>query len=100
MNIPLQTSQDILFISLSAAILLITFFVCWSLFYLAMSLRDSRAVLKDVRKRIEKFWSVVDLLHEKLQVGGAVFSLAARGIKELAESLKEANGKKVNKKSK
>ncbi len=91
LNIPIQTTQDVLFLGLTVAALLIAIFLCWALYYLILNLRDVHAVTHDVRKRVEKFWEVIELLREKLQVGGAVFSLAARGIQEMAEHLKAWN---------
>src|SRR3989344_4052974 len=90
-NIPIQTTQDVLFLALAAAALLVAIFASWALYYLILNLRDVHAVTHDVRQRVEKFWEVIELLREKLQVGGAVFSLAARGIQEMAEHARQWN---------
>ncbi|MEK7189182.1 MAG: hypothetical protein AAB671_01635 [Patescibacteria group bacterium] len=82
---PIQTTQDILFYALAGVALVVGFFLAWSLYYLAMSLRDARRVTRDIRARVEALWEVIELAREKLQVGSAVFKLAATGIKELAE---------------
>lgn len=103
LNIPIQTTQDVLFLALAAAALLVAIFTSWALYYVILNLRDVHAVTHDVRTRVEKFWEVIELLREKLQVGGAVFSLAARGIQEMAEHLKAWNantGKKTSRKKK
>ena len=89
MSIPIQSTLDILYLALSASAAAVAFFLSLALFYLALSLKDVRAVTKDVRGRLEKFWEVVDLLREKLQIGGALLRLAAQGVKELAEYLRE-----------
>ena len=86
--IQIQTTQDILYITLSIFVLIIGILLSWSLYYLAMTLRDTRKVTKDVRDRVEAFWELIELLRDKLQVGGAVFKIAATGIKELAEHMK------------
>lgn len=86
---PIETSQDILFYALAACAIAIAFFLCWSLYYLVMTLRDTRKVTHDIRKRLEAFWQVVELVREKLQFGGAVFNLAATGIRELAEYVRQ-----------
>ena len=67
-----------------------------------MTLKDTRSVTHDIRKRVESFWEVIELLRDKLQVGGAVFKLAANGIKELAEHMKvySETEKKTTKKKK
>lgn len=97
LNIPIQTSQDVLFLALAAEGLLITVFLCWALYYLIQNLRDVHVVTRDIRERVEKFSEVIDLIRDKLQVGGAVFSLAARGIKDLAEYAKGWNENAVKK---
>ena len=102
-NIPIQTTQDVLFLALAVAALLVAAFISWALYYLILNLRDVHAVTHDVRTKVEKFWEVIELAREKLQVGGAVFSLAARGIQEMAEHLKgwkENAGKKSARKKK
>ena len=82
---PIASTQDILFYALAAVALVVGFFLAWSLYYLALSLRDARRVTRDIRARVEALWEVIELAREKLQVGSAVFKLAAGGIKELAE---------------
>jgi len=86
--ITIETTQDILFLALAVAAIAIAFFLCWALYFLVMTLKDARVVTRDVRKRVEMLWEVIELLREKLQVGGAVFKLAAHGIKELAEQVR------------
>ncbi|MDP3995398.1 MAG: hypothetical protein Q8P78_02170 [bacterium] len=93
---PIETSQDILFYSLAAGAVGVSFFLSWSLYYLALSLRDTRRITKDIRMRVEAFWEVIELAREKLQVGGAVFKLAATGIKELAEHMRAFSEKSAN----
>lgn len=102
-NIPIENTQDVLFLSLASAAILVAIFLSSALYYLILNLRDMHAVTHNVRRRVEKFWEVIDLLREKLQVGGALFSLAAQGIKELAEHVKAWNvnaGKKAARKKK
>ncbi|MBU2576074.1 hypothetical protein KKF64_03255 [Patescibacteria group bacterium] len=86
--IQIETTQDILYATSSVVILIVGILLAWSLYYLAMCLRDARKVTKDVRSRVEALWEVVELLRDKLQVGSAVFKVAATGIKELAEHMK------------
>ncbi len=98
---PLESTRDIMYLAISISIVGIAFFVCWSLYYFAQSLRDIRIMTKDTRQRVESFWEVIELLREKLQVGGAVFKVAATGIKELAEHMKSfSEDEKKSKKKK
>ncbi len=85
---PIESSKDILFYALTAAALAVGFFLAWSLYYLALSLRDARRVTRDIRARVEALGEVIELAREKLQVGSAVFKIAAMGIKEIAEHVR------------
>jgi len=95
--LPIDTTLDLLYLALAVAVIAIAFFVCWSLYYLVMTLKDTRSMTRDIRQRLESFWDVVELLREKLQVGGAVFKLAAHGIKELAEHVRAYTAKEEEK---
>jgi len=85
---PIETTLDILYLALAGAAVLLAIFLAWALYFIIMSLKDVRSMTRDVRSRLEAFWEVIELLREKLQVGGAVFKLAATGIKELAEHMR------------
>lgn len=89
MSVQIQTTRDILYLALAASTVAVAFFLSLALFYLASSLRSSRAILKNIKGRLEQLWEVVDMIREKLQVGGALLSIAAKGVKELAEYLRE-----------
>jgi len=100
----ITSTQDILFYVLAVVALVVGFFLAWSLYYLALSLRDMRRATRGIRARVEALWEVIELAREKLQVGSAVFKLAANGIKELAEYVRDyteraAEPKKRKKKS-
>ncbi len=83
-NIEIKTTLDILYLSLAAASVGIAFFLCWALYYLVLGLKDARWLLHGVRRRVEMLWDVVGR-------GGAMFTLATRGIKELAEYARQWN---------
>ena len=97
MSIQIQSTQDILYLALAASAVAVAIFLSIALFYLASSLRSTRAILKNIKGRLERLWEVVDIIREKLQVGGALLSIAAKGVKELAEFLKENKNEKKKK---
>ncbi|PIQ79158.1 MAG: hypothetical protein COV79_04265 [Parcubacteria group bacterium CG11_big_fil_rev_8_21_14_0_20_41_14] len=86
--ISIESTQDVFYVTASGVILVVGIFLAWTLYYLCMSLRDTRKITRDIRERVEAFWEVIELLRDKLQVGSAVFKIAATGIKELAEHFK------------
>jgi poly(A) polymerase Pap1 len=85
---PINSPEDIFFYAITAVVLAVGFFLSWTLYYMALSFRDTRKVTKDIRQRVETFWEMIELARDKLQVGGAVFKVAATGIKELTDHLK------------
>ncbi|MAG28940.1 hypothetical protein CL632_02240 [bacterium] len=84
----IKTPEDIFFYAITIVIIAVGFFLSWTLYYMALSFRDTRKVTKDIRQRFEAFWEVIELARDKLQVGSAVFKVAATGIKELSEHFK------------
>ena len=84
----IKSPEDIFFYAMTVVVLGVGFFLSWTLYYMALSFRDTRKITKDIRKRVETFWEVIELAKDKLQVGSAVFKIAATGIKELSEHFK------------
>lgn len=97
----IQTTQDLFYVAASVVMVVVGLLLGWALYYLALSLRDARRVTRDVRQRLEALWEVIELAREKLQVGSTVFKLAATGIKELAEYVRQyTEGERESKKKK
>lgn len=81
------SSRDILNVTLAASVALLTFFVCWILFYVVSMFRDMRTVVRDVTKAIEKFNSVLDFAKEKISTATAVFPLIIKTAEKIVETI-------------
>ena len=100
---PINSSEDVFFYAITIVVIAVGFFLSWTLYYMAQSFRDTRKITKDIRQRVETFWEMIELARDKLQVGGAVFKVAATGIKEVTDHLKaytESDDKPKKKKKK
>lgn len=83
----LNTSQDILYLIIGISVGLFTFFVCWIMFYVAMTFRNFYKVAKDIKAKFEKFESALERSATHL---GLIVEIA----KEAAKYMIERRGKK------
>lgn len=63
----IQNSGDLLNIIIAISILLLTFFICWVLFYVAMSLYNVFKITKETREGLKKAHEVLDFLKKRLK---------------------------------
>ena len=84
-----STSGDILRISLSIAVIAIAFFLCWLLYYLAMSLHQLYKISKDARQIADDLGSAIKAFKEKLEGSMSYLLILGEGVKTLLEILKE-----------
>ena|SRR3989338_5168836 len=90
----INNSQNVLYIIISISILGLTFFICWAIFYLAMILKQSFQVFKEMRDRLHKIDGVIDSVKEKIDHSASYFLLIGEGIKKLIEIMKSREEKK------
>ena len=80
-------SRDVIIFTLAASVALLTFFICWILFYVVSMFRDMRNVVRDVTKAIEKFNSVLDFAKEKISNVTALFPLIIKTAEKIVETI-------------
>lgn len=95
-----STSKDILYIVLSIAILWITVFFCWLLYYFVAIMREMRGSVKDIRDKIHRLDDAVCHIKEKFERSISVFSVTGEAIKQLVSYLAEKKKEKKEKKRK
>ena len=61
-----ESSKDIFYIVLSFCIFWLTVFLCWALYYLIRMLKQTNALMSDMRDRIEQITNVITVLKSKL----------------------------------
>lgn len=79
----IETSKDLLFVVLAFCILWITVFVSWLLYYFIMIVRDTKALVSQVRGAVEKIEELTRVAHDKMERSAASFTLVAQAVKEL-----------------
>jgi len=90
----INNSQDLLYIAISIAVLLLAFFTCWAIYYLARILQQAFQVTKEMRDRLHKVDTVIDSLKEKIDHSASYLMLIGEGVKKLVEIIKERTEKK------
>lgn len=62
----LETSQDILYITVSVCTLVFTGFLCWVLFYLAHLLKQSNQITEELHAKMTEWAEAIDEIKEKV----------------------------------
>lgn len=87
-------SQDILYISLAFAVLWVTAFLTWFLYYLIMAAKDFRQAVKSIKARVDDFESAVLNLKRRLSGIGSAAAVLGPVFKKLNDWLKSQEAKK------
>jgi CHASE3 domain sensor protein len=94
----INDSKDLLYIAISLAILGLAFFTSWAVYYLAMILRQSFQVVKEMRDRLHKIDEIMASLKEKIDHSASYLLLIGEGVKKLVEIMKDRGEKKETRK--
>ncbi len=91
----LETSRDILNISIATAVVAVAIFLCWTMFYLISNLKRINKVTRQVELGVSKVDSLVDLIKSRVKKSGSyVFlltRLAERAIDYFSSKKKESH---------
>lgn len=93
----LETSQDLLRLSISFVVLFIGLVVGWGCIYIALILRDVRQMTKSARKKLDLIDQILELVKKKVETTANYLPPLIEGMGKLAAHFKE---KKDNRKSK
>ncbi|MDD4901241.1 MAG: hypothetical protein PHS62_04000 [Patescibacteria group bacterium] len=94
----INSAQDLLYVAIALAVLLLAIFTCWAIFYLAMILRQSFQVVKEMRDRLHKVDELVEALKEKITHSASYLLLIGEGVKRLVEVMQNRGEKKETRK--
>jgi predicted PurR-regulated permease PerM len=95
---PIDTSKDILNLAIAFAVVFLSIFLAWLLYYFIIMARQMFQITKEMRERINKIDEAVKSFKEKFDHGSSYLILISEGIKKLVEIVKERNEKKTRKK--
>ncbi len=96
----LNTSQDILYISLAICAVWLTAFMCWGLYYVVMTTKRIFTLIDRITSITKQVQFVVDSVHEKINAAGGQFALAAQIVKQIIEYVQEKKASKPKTKKK
>ena len=91
----LETSQDILFITLATCAGILTFLICWGVYYIVMILKRANLVVSKVTSVVEKIDALVELVQDKMAKSADFIGMASVGFKYLMDFAKEKKASKV-----
>lgn len=99
MNI-LETSKDVLYLSISFGVLLLSIITAWFIYYLAQIVRQIYKITEDMRERMKKIDEVVQMFKEKIEHSASYLFLIGEGVKKLVEIIRNYTEKKEKKSKK
>ncbi|MFA5184782.1 MAG: hypothetical protein WC456_04655 [Patescibacteria group bacterium] len=90
----LATSTDVLHLVLALCAAVLTFFICWAIYYFIASAQRIFKLIRKVEEGVTKIEEVVDLAKNKLKNSSAYFMILAELAKKAMEFVKEKKEKK------
>ncbi len=90
----INNSKDLLNIAIAASVVGFTVFLCWTIFYFAMILRQAFFGIKEMRERLHKIDEVIKAFKEKIESSVSYLLLISEGVKKLVEVIKDRTGRK------
>jgi len=81
----LETSKDLLFITLAFCVLLFTGFVCWLVYYFISMIRNLRSITKGVKQKVDMVDDVLKTLKEKINSSANYIGLIVTGVERIVE---------------
>lgn len=74
----LETSKDILNISIAVAIVILVIFLCWAIYYLIANLRRINRISKQLERGVIKAEDLIDLLKGKIKQSSSYILVLGR----------------------
>ena len=91
---PINDSKDLLYVVISLCVLLLTFFSCWAIYYMARILGQMFKMIKEVSDLFKKIDELMKVLKEKIDHSASYLYLIGEGVKKLVELMKDRGEKK------
>ncbi len=84
-----QTSQDILYLSISFTVLFIGLAIGWGCIYVTLILRDLKQMTKSTRKKLDLIDQILDIVKKKVETTANYLPPLLEGLGKLATHFKE-----------
>jgi hypothetical protein len=79
----IETSKDLLFITLAFCAIWLTVFLCWLLYYVMAIIRDAETVMRQIKNVVDKVDGVAKFVQDKMEHSAASLTIIASALKEL-----------------
>ncbi|OGY45423.1 MAG: hypothetical protein A3A24_01820 [Candidatus Buchananbacteria bacterium RIFCSPLOWO2_01_FULL_46_12] len=96
----LETSKDLLYLVIAFAVLWLTVFFCWAMYYVISMLRNMSKITISVREKLELVDKILKLVKEKLEKGSNHMAVLADSAIKLVGFFMEKQKKTSAKKKK
>ncbi len=93
----LATSSDILNLVLAGSAIVLTFFVCWAIYYLVASVHLIYRLSKRIEKGVTKVEEVVDIARDKLKNSSTYFMILGEIAKKALDFVQDSKSKTTKK---
>ena len=94
----LETSLDLLRLSIALVVLLIGLAIGWSCIYIALILRDVRQMTKSARKKLDLIDQILEMVKKKVETTANYLPPLIEGVSKLAAHFRETKEKKTKRK--
>lgn len=94
----LETSQDLLRLSIAFVVLFIGLAIGWGCIYIALILRDIKKMTKSARKKLDLIDQILEIVKKKVETTANYLPPLIEGIGKLAVHFKGAKEKKGKRK--
>ncbi|MCX6794688.1 MAG: hypothetical protein NTY31_01710 [Candidatus Falkowbacteria bacterium] len=95
-----STSSDILNLVLAVCLALLTFFLCWAIYYFVASVQKIHKLIKRVENGVIKAEGIIDLAKDKLKNSATYFMILGEIAKKAMEFVQAKRDKKASSKKK
>jgi len=100
-----ETSKDFMNVAIGSSVVVFTFFLCWSLYYIVMMLKRANQATKEItdfivslKDKLNKIESLVNTIEEKIKNTTSYLPLIMKGVTELIDYIKRKREEKTEKK--
>ena len=80
-----NTSLDLLYLFIALAVLIITFFISWLLFYFILITRDFYGTVKNFKKKVDILEQILNSIKEKVEHTSTYLPLLVQGVMKIVE---------------
>ena len=79
----LETSKDVLLLTIAGAVALFTIFTCWGIFYVVVMLKNVSKMTVSIREKLEIVDKILKLIKDKLEKGSNHMALVSDSVIKL-----------------